>query len=79
VIVFGAVHGGKGALVGLVTPDLVAAGVSAAEIIAAAAGELGGGGSRDPELAQAGGPHGENLDAALDLARVNAEQRLGSL
>jgi len=79
VIVIGAVHGGKGALVGLVTPDLVAAGVSAAEIIAAAAGELGGGGSRDPELAQAGGPHGENLDAALDLARVSDEQRLGSL
>ena len=79
VIVVGGVHGGKGALVGLVTKDLVAAGVSAAEIIGGAAEKLGGGGSRDPELAQAGGSHGENLDAALDVARDSAERLLGSM
>jgi alanyl-tRNA synthetase len=79
VIVVGAVHGEKGALVGLVTKDLVGAGVSAADIIGEAAGKLGGGGSRDPELAQAGGPHGDNIADALDVARVGAERRLGSL
>jgi alanyl-tRNA synthetase len=79
VIVVGAVHGGKGSLVGLVTKDLVAAGVSAAEVIADAAKELGGGGSRDPELAQAGGPHGQNLDVALDVAGETARRQLGSL
>ncbi|MGH8916439.1 MAG: alanine--tRNA ligase [Acidimicrobiia bacterium] len=79
VVVLGASHGGKGALVGLLTKDLVGAGVSAAEIIGDGARELGGGGSRDPELAQAGGPHGENLDAAVEKARVVAERLLGGL
>jgi alanyl-tRNA synthetase len=79
VVVIGAVHGEKGALVGLVTKDLLGAGVSAAEIIGEAAAKLGGGGSRDPELAQAGGPRGDNLAAALDVARDGAERLLGSL
>jgi alanyl-tRNA synthetase len=79
VIVVGSVHGGKGALVGFVSKDLVSAGISAGEIIGEAAGVLGGGGSRDPELAQAGGPHGEKLESALELARAGAERRLGSL
>jgi alanyl-tRNA synthetase len=79
VVVLGATHGGKGALVGLVTKDLVESGVSAAEIITNAARELGGGGSPDPELAQAGGPHGERLDVAMDMARHSAEHALGSL
>jgi alanyl-tRNA synthetase len=79
VVVIGADHASKGALVGLVTKDLVAAGVSAADIIGEAAIELGGGGSRDPELAQAGGPHGEKLESALDVARGNAERLLRSL
>jgi alanyl-tRNA synthetase len=79
VIVIGAVHGGKGALVGLVSKDLVQAGISAAEIIGEAAAELGGGGSRDPELAQAGGPHGEKLDSAVDLARETAGRLLRGL
>jgi len=63
----------------VVTKDLVGAGVSAAVIISDAATELGGGGSRDPELAQAGGPHGDRLDDALERARDNAERLLGSL
>jgi len=79
VVVIGSSHGGKGSLVSVITKDLVASGISAAGIIEAAAGELGGGGSRDPELAQAGGPRGENLDTALGLARESAEQALGSL
>ncbi len=79
VVVVGSRHGGKGALIGLLSKDLVEAGISAAEVISDAAKELGGGGSRDPELAQAGGQHGERMEAALDLARSAAEQALGAL
>ncbi|MDH4306874.1 MAG: alanine--tRNA ligase [Acidimicrobiia bacterium] len=68
VVVLGATNGGKGALVAGVTPDLVASGLSAAALISEAAKSLGGGGSRDPELAQAGGPKGSGLAGALDLA-----------
>jgi alanyl-tRNA synthetase len=69
VVVLGSTNAGKGALLGAVSADLVASGVSAAEIILPGARILGGGGSRDPELAQAGGPHGDRLDEALDAAR----------
>jgi alanyl-tRNA synthetase len=78
-VVLGSSQAGKGALVGLASKDLVEAGVSAAEVIGDAAGELGGGGSRDPELAQAGGPRGENLEQALTTARATAESTLGNL
>jgi alanyl-tRNA synthetase len=78
-VVIGADHAAKGALVALVSKDLVAKGVSAADVIAEAARELGGGGSRDPELAQAGGPRGESLDSALDRARSAAERALRGL
>ena len=79
VVVAGSALAGKGSLVGVVTKDLVEAGVSAAAIISEAATELGGGGSRDPELAQAGGPHGDRLDDALERARDSAERLIGSL
>lgn len=79
VVILGSDQGGKGALVGAVTKDLVEAGVSAAELITPAARDLGGGGSRDPELAQAGGPNGANLDTALASARQAVEQALNSL
>jgi alanyl-tRNA synthetase len=78
-VVVGSEHGGKGVLIGLVSKDLVEAGVSAADVISDAARELGGGGSRDPELAQAGGQHGERLPQALELAREAAERALGGL
>ena len=68
-VVVGSVTSGKASLVGVASPDLVERGVSAGGILAFAAREVGGGGSRDPELAQAGGPNGEHLGAALHLAR----------
>ena len=74
--VLGSEHEGKGALVGFASEDLVQAGVSAGEIIAAAAKVLGGGGSKDPAMAQAGGPHGGRLDDALVEARKAAESAL---
>ncbi|UCG40408.1 MAG: alanine--tRNA ligase [Acidimicrobiia bacterium] len=71
-VIVGGINEGKGALVGAATDDLVEKGVSAGDIVGAAARELGGGGSRDPRLAQAGGPNGANIDAALDVAREEA-------
>jgi alanyl-tRNA synthetase len=78
-IVLGSAYGGKGALVGLASANLVERGLSAGDLIAGAARDLGGGGSRDPELAQAGGPDGSRLPAALDTARSAAEQALSDL
>ena len=49
------------------------------QVLAAGAPALGGGGSRDPELAQAGGPEGSNLDAALDAIREEAGRALSAL
>ncbi len=79
VVLIGSAFGGKGALVGLVTKDQVERGVSAADLVAAGASYLGGGGSRDPELAQAGGPNGSNLGAALEAARESAERTLAEV
>ncbi len=74
--VLGSVADGKGALIAFVSTDLVSAGISAADILAPAARVLGGGGSRDAELAQAGGPHGDRLEAALEEARAAARTAL---
>jgi len=69
IAVLGAERDGKGGLVGVVTADLVTEGISAGELIAGPARVMGGGGSRDPELSQAGGPHGDKLPEALEAAR----------
>lgn len=76
VVILGSVVRGKGALIATITPDLVGSGLSAADMIMEAARELGGGGSRDAELSQAGGPRGDNIERALDLARESAEKAL---
>jgi alanyl-tRNA synthetase len=76
VVVLGSTHNGKGALVAAVSPDLAAEGTTAGELTAAGAAILGGGGSRDPELAQAGGPRGDQLPAALDAIREHASRLL---
>ena len=77
-VVLGARDGEKGALVAVATKDLVERGLSAGDLLAGPARELGGGGSRDPELAQAGGPKGESIDAALDAVRSDSEAKLTS-
>ena len=74
--VLGSSSEGKGAIIAFVSDDLVEAGVSAGDVIAGAARTLGGGGSRDPRLAQAGGPQGDRIDDALDEARVAAQEAL---
>ena len=77
--VLGSVSEGKGALIGFVSPDLVNHGVSAGAIVSNGARALGGGGGKDPSLAQAGGPQGQEIDAALDLVLVAAREALTSL
>ena len=74
--VLGSNAGGKAALVGFVTEDLVTDGVSAGEIVAVAARVVGGGGSRDPQLSQAGGPNGDEIEPALETARDAATDLL---
>jgi alanyl-tRNA synthetase len=69
VAVIGAARDGKAGMVAAVSRDLVDAGVSAGELLAGPARLVGGGGSRDPELSQAGGPHGDRLAEALEEAR----------
>jgi alanyl-tRNA synthetase len=78
-VIVGSENGGKGVLIGVMSKDLVGVGLSAADVISDAARELGGGGSRDPELAQAGGQHGERLPQALELAREAAERAIGGM
>ncbi|HEU4894329.1 MAG TPA: alanine--tRNA ligase [Acidimicrobiia bacterium] len=79
VVIVGSADGGKGALVAAVSKDLVEKGISAGRLLAAPAAELGGGGSPDPELAQAGGPQGDRLPAALDKAREESGRALAAL
>jgi alanyl-tRNA synthetase len=79
VVIVGSADGGKGALVAAISKDLVAKGISAGELLSGPAAEMGGGGSPDPELAQAGGPHGERLSAALDKAREELGRALAGL
>ena len=76
VVVLGSAAGGKGSLVAAVTSDLAGPDVSAGAIIGDAARKLGGGGSRDPELAQAGGPDASALESALEIAREAASKAL---
>ena len=70
----GGATGGKGAVVVAVSPHLTGS-VNAGEVAGAVARAVGGGGGRDPELAQAGGPNGAAIEEALEIAReavVNA-------
>ncbi|MFV2001143.1 MAG: alanine--tRNA ligase [Acidimicrobiia bacterium] len=76
--VFGSVTDSKAALVVFVTGDLVDAGMSAGDIAASAARLVGGGGSRDPRLAQAGGPKAEGMDEAVETGRSEAHALLTS-
>ncbi|MDK1030692.1 MAG: alanine--tRNA ligase, partial [Planctomycetia bacterium] len=65
VVVLGSRAGGKVALVAAVTPDLVARGISAGDIIKQAAQKVGGGGGGRPDMAQAGGKNPDALPEAL--------------
>ncbi len=77
--VLGSVTDGKAALIVFATQDVVDAGISAGDIAGAGARALGGGGSRDPKLAQAGGPNADGMDEAIDIGRTRAREALAAL
>jgi alanyl-tRNA synthetase len=76
VVVLGATREGKAGLVATVTDDLIAEGLSASAVIAPAARIVGGGASKDPALAQAGGPKGSELSESLEQARASVRAAL---
>jgi alanyl-tRNA synthetase len=65
VVVLGAAIDGRPNLIAAVTPDLVARGVDAGQLIRAVAPVVGGGGGGRPTLAQAGGKDAARLSEAL--------------
>ena len=69
VVVLGTVYEDKPAFLAAVTPDLVAKGYDAGEIVKQVAKVTGGGGGGKPGLAQAGGKDKKKLDEALRLVR----------
>jgi alanyl-tRNA synthetase len=69
VIVLGALIKSKPNFLAMVTPDLVARGLSADHLIKEVAKVAGGGGGGRPTLAQAGGKDASKLDDALLKAR----------
>lgn len=68
VVILGSRDAGKVSFLSYVTKDLVAKGLSASEIVRAAAQVAGGGGGGRPEMAQAGGREPGELPAALQRA-----------
>jgi alanyl-tRNA synthetase len=75
--VLGGGDGEKVALVALATPGAIEKGLSAAELVRAAAGVVGGGGGGRDDMAQAGGRDPSKLDEALAAARTLIEEKLG--
>jgi alanyl-tRNA synthetase len=75
--VLGGGDGEKVALVSLVNPGGVEKGLSAAELVRAAASVVGGGGGGREDMAQAGGRDPAKLDEALAAARALIEGKLG--
>jgi alanyl-tRNA synthetase len=65
VVVVGAVVDDKPQLVAAVTPDLLARGMHAGNLVREAAKLMGGGGGGRPDLAQAGGKDPAKLAEAL--------------
>ncbi|MFC2071933.1 alanine--tRNA ligase [Chloroflexota bacterium] len=69
VVVLGTVYEDKPVFLAAVTPDLVAKGYNAGEIVKQVAGVTGGGGGGKATLAQAGGKYKDKLDEALRLVK----------
>jgi alanyl-tRNA synthetase len=69
IIVLGTVYEDRPLFLAVVTPDLVAKGYNAGNIIRQVAKVTGGGGGGKPNLAQAGGKDKEKVEEALRLVR----------
>ncbi len=77
-VVFGAAFGDRAQIVVNVGPKLVERGVSAGDIVKAAAPVMGGGGGGRPNAAQAGGKQADKLGDAVQTARETVLQAAGS-
>jgi alanyl-tRNA synthetase len=77
IIVLGAVMNGRPSFVVVVTPDLVARGLRADELVKRVAAAVGGGGGGRATLAQAGGKDPERLGEALTLVGALVAEHLG--
>ncbi len=78
IVVLGSTAGGRAHLVASATPDAVAAGASAGDVIREVAPIVGGGGGGRPTMARAGGSDPARLDEALAAARRYLAARLGA-
>jgi alanyl-tRNA synthetase len=78
VAVLGTVQNDKPVLIATVTPDLIARGVKAGDIVREAAKIVGGSGGGRPNLAQAGGRDAAKLSQALDAVAQLVRQALGA-
>ena len=76
VIVLGTVQHEKPMLIAAVTPDLIARGIKAGDLIKRIAAVVGGGGGGRPDMAQAGGKDPEKLSEALDQAALYLRENL---
>jgi alanyl-tRNA synthetase len=79
VIVLGTSGEGRANLVGAVTSDLIARGLSARDVLAPGAALLGGGAGGKPDLSISGGPSADHLGAALDAVAEEARRLLSAL
>ena len=75
-LVLAAVIDGKPAFLAAATPDLVAGGVHAGNIVREVAKAGGGGGGGRPDMAQAGAKDTSLIDAALAAGRRAASEAL---
>ncbi|MDM8000681.1 MAG: DHHA1 domain-containing protein, partial [Dehalococcoidia bacterium] len=73
-VVLGAVCDGKPSLVAMVTPDLVARGFNAGQVVKEVARVVGGGGGGRAELGQGSGKDASKLDEALTLVAALVER-----
>ncbi len=69
VIVLGTVYENKPVFLAAVTPDLIAKGYNAGEIVKQVAKVTGGSGGGKAQFAQAGGKNKSKLDEALQLVK----------
>lgn len=76
VVVLGALINEKPMLVAAVTPDLIARGLHAGNLVRDAAKLIGGSGGGRPNMAQAGGKDADKLPAALDSVPAWVQQNL---
>jgi len=64
-VALGASIDGRGTIVVAASPEAVAKGAHAGDLVKAASATMGGGGGGKPQLAQGGGPEGSALALAL--------------